>query len=454
MDSTREVLANQIRELLESDRVDDLRRVLREAHPADIADAVDVLSEDDRLRVFSLLDDQTAGEVLDETEPEATTALLKDLDSERTADILEEMPSNDAVEILSDLPEDEAERLLGLMEKDEAEDVQELLQYPENSAGRIMSEEVISLKAEMTAGEAIQMLRRIAPRAETAYYLYVTDASDRLVGVVSLRDLIVADTDVKIGEIMDDKVISVTTTTDQEEVARIVSKYDFVAVPVVDESDKLVGVITVDDIIDVIEEEASEDIYALGGTTEDPEAVRSPLPSAIRRLPWLLITVIGEIFTALVISGYEVTLEQVLALVFFVPVIMATGGNVGTQSLAMMVRSIALEEQAGRSVKQVILREGATGILLGVMIGIFTAIIASIWMHMLSLGLVIAIAMTLTLTFSAMLGALIPLIFRSLGKDPALASGPFITTLNDIVSVTIYFILATQLLHLIRPTTS
>lgn len=453
MDSTREVLANQIRELLESDRVDDLRRVLREAHPADIADAVDVLSEDDRLRVFSLLDDQIAGEVLDETEPEATTALLKDLDSERTADILEEMPSNDAVEILSDLPEDEAERLLGLMEKDEAEDVQELLQYPENSAGRIMSEEVISLKAEMTAGEAIQMLRRIAPRAETAYYLYVTDASDRLVGVVSLRDLIVADTDVKIGEIMDDKVISVTTTTDQEEVARIVSKYDFVAVPVVDESDKLVGVITVDDIIDVIEEEASEDIYALGGTTEDPEAVRSPLPSAIRRLPWLLITVIGEIFTALVISGYEVTLEQVLALVFFVPVIMATGGNVGTQSLAMMVRSIALEEQAGRSVKQVILREGATGILLGVMIGIFTAIIASIWMHMLSLGLVIAIAMTLTLTFSAMLGALIPLIFRSLGKDPALASGPFITTLNDIVSVTIYFILATQLLHLIRPTT-
>lgn len=448
MDTTQIALSNQIKHLIEQNSIAELRRLLREAHPADIADAVDMLEEEERLRVFSLLDDQTAGEVLDETEPEATTALIKGLDSERTADILDEMPPDDAAEILADLPKKQAEELIGLMEVEEAADVQELLQYPENSAGRLMTEEFISVRAGMTASRVIEMLRELAPKAETAYYLYVTEPNGHLVGVLSLRDLIVADPDARISDTMDRKVVSVGVDTDQEEVARVVSKYDFLAIPVVDGKEKLVGIITVDDIIDVIEEEASEDIYALGGTTEHPEAVHTPIPAAMRRMPWLLITVIGEIFTARVIKGYELTLQEIFALVLFIPVIMATGGNVGTQSLATTVRSIALGEQAGRSVWQVIRREAAIGVMLGVTIGLFTAAIAVKWIGAPALGLVIGISMTLTLTFSAVLGVLIPILFKALGRDPALASGPFITTLNDITSVTIYFLLAIRLIHL------
>lgn len=447
-EDTTDLLANRIRQLLEENDIAELRRLLQDAHPADIADAVDILDEDDRLRVFTLLDDETAGEVLDETEPEATSSLLKDLDSERAADILDEMPSDDAAEILAELPKKQADELIGLMEADEAADVQELLQYPEDSAGRLMTDEFISVGTEMAACDVLEMLRQTAPRAETVYYLYATDPSGELVGVLSLRDLVVATPETKVRDMMNTKVVKISAETDREEVARVVAKYDFLAVPVVDEQERLVGIITVDDIIDVIEEEASRDIYALAGTSEDPEAIRTAVPSVVRRLPWLLITVVGEIFLARVISGYELTLQQVLAVVFFIPVIMATGGNVGTQSLATMVRSIALGEQLNKTVWQAISREAIIGFLLGVPIGVFAGGIALLWQHNIVLGVVILISMTLTLTLSAVLGALIPLIFKWLGKDPAYASGPFITTLNDITSITIYFMLASQLLHL------
>ena len=445
------ILADRIRTLLEANEIGELRRLLQEAHPADIADAVNLLEEPERLLVFSLLDDQTAGEVLDETEAEATTALLKDLDSERAADILDEMPADDAAEILAELPKDQADELIGLMEVEEAADVQERLQYPENSAGRLMSEEFVSVGTEMTASQVLDMLRKLAPRAETAYYLYVTDPAGKLMGVLSLRDLVVAAPDTKIGEIMDGKVVSVEADTDQEEVARVVAKYDFLAVPVVDAANTLVGIVTVDDVIDVIEEEASEDIYALGGTTEGPEAAPAPFSMMFRRLPWLLVTILGELFTARVIRGYEQNLLSIVfALILFIPVIMATGGNVGTQSLATMVRSIALGELAGRSITRIIAREALVGAMLGVACGLFTGLLASIWLGTYAVGLVIVISMTITLMFSAVLGSVIPIGFKVSGRDPALASGPFITTLNDITSVTIYFMLATQLLHLFQ----
>ena len=218
-----------------------------------------------------------------------------------------------------------------------------------------------------------------------------------------------------------------------------------------DDEEKLVGIVTVDDIIDVIEEEASEDIYALAGTTEDPEAVHAPMRMVFRRLPWLMVTMLGEFLIAWTIRGYEQSLLAVVfALVLFIPVIMATGGNVGTQSLAIAVRSIALGESAGRNMYQVIGREALVGAMLGLACGLFTGLAAALWLGMYALGLIILIAMTITLTFSAVLGALIPMAFKAAGRDPALASGPFITTLNDITSVTIYFVLATQLLHLFR----
>lgn len=447
MDTNEITLTDRIRDLLEQDEIGELRRLLVDSHPADIADAVDVLEDDQRLRIFSLLDDQTAAEVLDETEAEATSSLLKDLDSERAADILDEMPTDDAVEILEDLPKEQADELIGLMEVDEAAEVKESLAYPENSAGRLMTEEFVAVTVDMTAADVLGMLRAVAPRAETAYYLYVTDPGDTLVGVLSLRDLVVADPRAKVGDVMSTKVVSVGVDTDQEEVARVVSKYDFLAVPVIDEAEKLVGIVTVDDVIDVIEEEASEDIYLLSGTTEDPEAVHAPANMTVRRLPWLLVTIIGELMVAQVIRGFEEQLLSVIfALVLFIPVVMATGGNVGTQSLAMTVRSLALGELVGKSIYRLIGREVLVGVMLGMACGFFTGGLAALWLGDFGLGLVIFISMTVTLMFSAVMGSLIPIGFKALGKDPALASGPFITTLNDITSVTIYFLLAMQLL--------
>jgi magnesium transporter len=299
----------------------------------------------------------------------------------------------------------------------------------------------------MTATEAISYVRMMRPESETVYYLFVVDRADRLCGVVSLRQLIVADPDALIDDIMDPDVIYVEVGADQEECARLIAWYDLLALPVVDQDMRLLGVITVDDLVDVLEEEATEDLLRLSGSVGEPEEADSLVVQAAKRLPWLLVAIGGEMITANVIMGFEIILSRIVALAFFIPVIMATAGNVGTQSLAGMVRGITLGEADVRDVAAILWREARVGVMLGVTCGLVVGVLARLWGQQPVLGLVVGVSMAIALVIAAALGGLIPLVLKWFKRDPAYASGPFISAINDVTSITIYFLLATLLME-------
>jgi len=307
-----------------------------------------------------------------------------------------------------------------------------------------MTTEYVALPKDITTEKAIEILRKTAPDAETIYYVYIVDSQNRLVGVISLRELIVADPDTIIESIMHRKVISVSVDMDQEEVAEVVSKYDFLAVPVVDKDSRLVGIITVDDIIDVIYEEASEDIFRLGGSTEAvDDYIEGRISLALKsRLPWLFVTMVEGIIAGQVLRGLENELRAVVALAFFIPLLTGMGGNVGTQSATVTVRGLATGDIDESNVFSVISRELLTGILLGIINGVLVGSIAWVWQKNAVLGLIVGLAMIGNMTTAALMGALVPLTFKKVGIDPAVASAPFITASIDITGLLIYSTLA------------
>lgn len=429
-----------------------LLALLNELHPEDIAEFLEDLSNDQKHYVFSLLDAETAAAVLEQLDLPDQSVLLRDLDERKATEILEEMSSDDIADLIADLPQEQAVDILGLMQEEEAADVQELLAYLEDSAGGIMTTEFIALRERITVAEAIETLRRLAPDAETIYYLYVINDKEELVGVLSLRDLITGQPDTPISELMERKVISVRAQTDQEEVARVVAKYDLLALPVVDDENRLLGIVTVDDVIDVIEEEATEDIYRMAGTAV-PEAeglIDGILKRAKGRLPWLLGLLLGEMVAANVIEGFKETLQSVVVLAYFIPVLIGMGGNVGTQSLAIAVRGLATGELETRKLRSALARELKVGLVLGLGSGVAVFLVVMAWQRLPAIGLIVGVAMVLALVSAAFLGTLVPFVLHRFGVDPAVASGPFVTTLMDILGLLIYFVTATTVFVFVR----
>ena len=448
----QEELIKQLVELLELGAYEAVRALDERLHYADRAEILEELSEAHRQAYFELLDFEDASEVLEEVGSELFSELIEGMDEDKRSKVIDNMAQDDIVDKLSSLPEEKQEELLSYLNEDTASEVETLLEYEEDSAGGRMTKDYVTLKTEMTIDEAIHYLRQNAPGAETIYYVFVTDEAGTLTGVISLRQLIVASPETKISDIMNENVISVYDDEDQEEVARLFSKYDFMVMPVVDKEEKLKGIITVDDILDVIEEEATEDIYKFAGSSdleiyEEDDASWLRVARSVRsRLPWLIITVFGGLLSASVVSKYQGTLDTHSALAMFMPLLAGMGGNVGTQSSTITVRSIAIGYVEGKEAVRTFFLEVAIGFSVGIACSLIVGAAAALTNGSLLISLIVGIAMFSNIVTAAAIGTLVPMAFKKLGVDPAVASAPFISTTVDITGLTIYFSLATLLI--------
>ncbi|SHK53705.1 magnesium transporter [Tepidibacter formicigenes] len=443
----------EVKALIDSEKIVELNEYLEELHPRDIAEILVNLEEDKKIKLFEVLPLEIGAKVLDELDSDIFSSILSKISIEHKKRILDLMSQDDMVDILSNLSEDKRQEIINLLDSELAEDIKELLVYKEDSAGGIMTTDFIALRKDITAYSAIEYLRENAPDAETIYYVYVIDKHEKLVGVISLRELIIAKPNSLVEDIMSEKVISVNVNDDQEEVAKLVSKYDFLAIPVTDTNRKLRGIITVDDIIDVIQEEATEDIYKFAGTSEaeseyleEDKFFPKVIYSVKARLPWLLITLLGGTMSATILGKYESTISQYTAVSFFMPLLTGMGGNVGTQSSTLTVRGIATGHVDTKRAFKTIFQEMSVGASVGFVCSIIICIVAYLWMGDFKLGVVVGIAMAANMLTAATIGTVVPIVFKKLGVDPAVASAPFISTTLDITGLTIYFTLTTMLL--------
>jgi len=418
---------------------------LNAAHPADVAQILHDLPLERQVAVFRLLTAQRAGEVLSELDDQTLLDLVQALDQIEVSRILEQMPPDHAAEVVEELPSEQAENLLDLMKDERSEDVQELLEYPEETAGRLMSPNAVAVKEGATVAEAIERIRKSAPEGR-GFELYVVDDHRHLVGAVPLRRLLTAAPTTAVWAIREPSVVSVTAETDQEEVARLVAKYDLVAVPVVDSERRLVGTISVEDVIDVLGEEASEDIFRLAGSDAAELERRSPPRIALLRLPWVMATLLIELGAGAIIHFYDQTLARVILLASFMPVIQAISGNTGLQSVTMVVRGLATGHVQLARWWEPLLRQIQTSSIIGAVCGVVVGLIGALWHGTVTFGIVVAVSMFVSVNLSGVAGTLIPMISKRFGFDPALTAGPFETALQDVAGVTIFLALATALL--------
>jgi len=423
-----------------SERIDELR-------PADVADLIELLDPEERLFVFELLDPDGAGEVLVEIEAPFQERILSDLDNEAISEIVQELDSDDAADLVGDLPLERAREIIGSLEDDVSKELEKLLPYPEDTAGGIMALEFVAVLASATVQETIDALREKREEVEDVFYVFVMDAEGRLAGVVSLKDLVLAQPTARVAEIMNEEVIFVHVNRDQEEVAQLFKKYDLVSIPVVDDSNRLVGRITHDDIIDVIEDEVDEDIARMAGVISAEIADESTVRISRSRLPWLVAGLLGGILAALVINQFEASLREVLALSFFFPVIMAMGGNTGTQASTVAVRGLATGDIRMVNIGKRLWLEMKVAFFNGIICGILLGLIVGAWLSNFTLGGIVALALVLIIVISGFIGAAIPIALKRMRVDPALATGPFVTTSNDLLSLVIYLGLVTVYLQ-------
>jgi magnesium transporter len=429
-----DIALDSVKRLLRIGATANLANLLQKQYPADLGQLFSELPDKERRAAFSVLVDRNARlamEALAEMDPAVAAELLSDRPAEDIARLLQEVPTDDAATIIDHLPEELSAAVVDLIKPKPGGGVEELLDYPEQTAGRIMNPNVFALSEEMTAGEAITEVQS-ARDVEMVFYLYVVDVRRHLVGVVSLRRLLLVPPDTPLKRIMTTDVISVRADMDQEEVARIVASYNILAIPVVDEENKLVGVITVDDVIDVIKDEATEDVYRLAGVASDDRVFSSAPESLRRRLPWLIVNLGTAFLAATVVALFEPTIDRVTALAIFMPIVAGMGGNAATQTLAVIVRGIALGELTWGNSRKALMKEVLVGLGNGVATGLVAAAIAWVTRGNAVLGMILGMAMIINMFVAAAAGTLIPLALRALKVDPALASSVFITTLTDV----------------------
>jgi magnesium transporter len=430
-----DLVLDSVKRLLRIGATANLLNLLQKQHPADLAQIFGNLLDSERQAVFSVLVERNprlAMETVSEMGPEPAAQLLATRSAEDIAKLLQELPSDDAAALIDYLPEELSNQVLELMRPRESGQVESLLEYGEQTAGRIMNPSVFALSEDLTVGEAITALQS-ARDVEMVFYLYVIDARKHLVGVTSLRRLLLVSPETPLKRIMTPEVISVRVDTDQEEVARLVASYNLLAVPVVDDESKLVGVITVDDVIDVIKDEATEDLYRLAGVSGDERVATPPFESLRKRLPWLGVNLVTAFVAASVVALFEGTIQRVTALAVFMPIVAGMGGNAATQTLTVIVRGIALGELSWSNARKTVFKEAAIGLGSGLSLGLAAAGVAWVTKQDPMLGLLLAMAMICNMMVATVAGTLVPLGLKALKIDPALASSVFITTFTDVV---------------------
>lgn len=450
-----ELVRSQLQVLLEEDNFRGAKALLVPVQPADIAEAIEGLPETMQAIAFRLIAKNEAIEVYEQLDSTVQQALIEEFKRQDLIDIVDKMSPDDRVRLFDELPAKVVRRLLEQLSAQERQATALLLGYETQTAGRIMTPEYVALKENWTVARALDHIRAQAALSETVYYVFVTNFARQLTGILSLRQLVVGQAEQSIGELMTRDVVSVQTSTDQEEAARVIQRYDFLAVPVVDAENRLVGIITVDDVIDILEEEATEDIYTLGGVQSGGESYfqSNLLDIARKRVVWLSVLLITNTVTAAVIRSQQDILQSVVVLAAFIPLLIGTGGNVGAQSSTVVIRGLNTDELKIKDAFQVIRREAIAGAFLGLMLGI----VVTGWAYFLQGGvpatdLPVAITVGISLVGISILassaGAGLPFLFQSFGLDPALMSAPFITTIVDVLGVLIYLNLARQILSL------
>ena len=439
------VLRDTFRRLLRRHANANLVKLIEKTHPADLAQLFRYLTEAEQKTLFQLMmPSKETAEFLDELDESVLIELLEDEEPERIADIIREDSSNIQASILSVLPEDLSKAVIELLQADEQEEVEEILAYPKDSAGGLMDTEVFTLPETTLAGEAIAALQDHG-HAGMVFYLYVTDEENRLVGVISLRDLVITPPSKKLSELMVRNIQVVLPETDQEEVARIVARYNYLAVPVVDLEGHLLGIVNVDEVVDVIREEATEDFLRMAGVGKDREILlKSSWENAKSRLPWLFASWIGGVAAMAIIGTFESLLTGVVALAAFIPVVIGMGGNIGTQSSTIIVRGIATGRVVFGQAAKILWKEIRVGLMLGLIYGIALGVVAQFSFQDAPpmLGVVVGLSVGASMLIAATIGTFVPLFLKRLNIDPAIATGPFVTTSIDILGVLLYFLIA------------
>ncbi len=443
------IIRDTYRRLLRRHARTNLIKLTNKTHPADLAIVFRYFTEDEQSQTFALMrDDEHTAEFLTELDEALVKDLLQKESAERIASIIEKAPANDQSDILGALSVERSQSVIDLLKQEEQEELAEIMGYPEDSAGAMMTTDVFTLHGGTTSGNAIKTLQD-QEDAEMVFYLYVTDDDDRLVGVVSLRALATTPSDTKLKDIMIKRVHSVRPETDQEEVARVVAQYNFLAVPIIDPDERLLGIVTVDDVVDVIREEATEDFLQMAGAGKDREILlKSSWENARARLPWLFASWVGGIIAASLIGAFEHMLESIIVLAAFIPVIIGMGGNIGTQSSTIIVRGIATGRVDVGGELKLILKEMRVGLILGVLYGLLLGFFADFSFEDApsNLGIVVGLSICASMLLAATIGTVTPLILRKLDIDPAIATGPFVTTSIDILGVLFYFVIAGSIL--------
>jgi magnesium transporter len=444
---SNKILVDSVKRLLRRGAISHLVKIVNKTHGADLSVLFRSLALDQQRKLFDMITDvEQKGILFSELEEDIFKDLIEDMPVEAIVEILESMPADDVADILGRLPEDRSQDILDKMKTAESEEVEDLLRYDDDTAGGIMVPDFIALKEDVTAREAIESLQKEHSDVEMAFYLYVVDEYGKLVGVSSLRQLVVVPPETTLKEFMSTDVFSVQTGMDQEEVARIVARYDILAVPVVDDANRLVGIVTVDDVIDILRKEATEDILKMAGAGEEFVETKSIFKSTRIRLPWLFASCIGGIFAFFIIGKFESSILQYAYLAAFIPVIMGMGGNIGTQSSTIVVRGLATGRLNVRDIWSVVLKELSVGVILGLVYGTIIGSVAQLRYSKEALAVSVALAVLSSMSVAALVGSLVPMLFARVNIDPAVATGPFVTTAIDIISVFFYFIIATTLL--------
>ena len=445
------ILKDTFARLLRRNAHTNLVKLIRKTHPADLAVVFRYFSDEEQAQVFSIMvEDGQAVEFLVELDDTLIANLLENETPERIATVIQESSANDQSYILGTLEDEQAHSVIELLKTEEQEEIEELMGYPEDSAGAMMTTNVFTLYQNTTCRDALKSLQDQS-EAEMVFYLYITDEDDRLVGVASLRALATTPADTILKNIMVKRVHTVRPETDQEEVAQIVAQYNYLAVPVLDEDDQLLGIVTVDDVVDVIREEATEDFLQMAGAGKDREILlKSSWENARARLPWLFASWIGGIFAASIIGTFEHLLESMIALAAFIPVIIGMGGNIGTQSSTIIVRGIATGRIEIGSELKVLLKEVRVGIILGALYGLLLGAFAKFRFIDADpmLGVVVGLSIGCSMLIAVAVGTFIPMFLRKVDIDPAIATGPFVTTSIDILGVLFYFVIAEYFLSI------
>ena len=435
---------------LNQNRLVEAVQLLADLHPADIADLFEALDQHEKKKLFRELDIDTASEVIAELSEFSQDQILADLPHQRLGEIVDELDSDDAADLLASVPKEVVEEVLASIDVEDSREVRRLLAYDEETAGGIMQAELLAVPQEATIADTIKDLREHGKELEGLANIFVINSRKQVVGQLSLRRLIISDPGDIVAEVMDTSVRPIPVEMDQEHVARIFQKYDIISAPVVESDGSLVGRITIDDIMDIVEEEISEDVLRMAGTHEDELNYGDQIWKISRyRLPWLITNLFGGLFTGYLLWLFKVTLADAIVLITFVPVITAMGGNVGIQSSTITVRGLATGDIDLHSLGRTIFKEVRVGLLMALACGLTIGIAAELWHHNPALGFTVGCAMAGAIVVASLMGTLVPIGFKQLGIDPAVASGPFVTTANDITGILIYLSISTAFLKYI-----